>query len=218
MNLLNYQLVIFDWDGTLMDSIGQIVNALQQSCVDIGLPMPERDRAAYVIGLSIRDALQHVAPSATESQLDQLLQRYRHHYLKSENDIFLYPNALELMQILQQHHIKMAVATGKNRVGLNRVLNTSPLQSFFSTTRCADESEPKPSAAMVNEILDELDIHKSKAIVVGDTSHDVWMAKNAKVDVIALTQGAHTRHELEKSEPTLILETIGQLHNQINPA
>ncbi len=218
MNLLNYPLVIFDWDGTLMNSVGQIVNALQQSCVDINLPMPSYEGAAYAIGLSIQEVLRQVAPTATPDQLEQLLNRYRYHYLKSENEIFLYPKALELMQSLQQHNIKMAVATGKNRVGLNRVLKTSPLQSFFATTRCADESEPKPSAAMVNEILEELGVHSSQAIVIGDTTHDVWMAKNAKVNVVALTQGAHSRDELEKSEPTLILDHIAQLYEHINRA
>jgi phosphoglycolate phosphatase len=207
----NYQLIIFDWDGTIVDSVGHIVYSIQQSCVDLNQPVPTREQAQYVIGLGLNDALKHISPTASPDTVAQLLDRYRYHYINSESTVFPFPSVLEQIEQFYEQKILMAVATGKNRAGLDRALNTSSLKSFFSTTRCADESDPKPSPKMVLEILEELSFKPEDALVVGDTTHDILMAQQAKVDVVALAQGAHPEDQLRQANPTVLLSSISEL-------
>jgi phosphoglycolate phosphatase len=208
---MNYKLLIFDWDGTLVDSIGHIVYSLQQSCLDVGYPVPEREKAAYVIGFSIMDALTYLCPDADKLTQQKLLERYRYHYIKGENQVFLFPSVLEQLQQFTQQGLTLAVATGKNRAGLNRALKHSDTAHFFATTKCADESDPKPSPTMVKEILEETGFKTSESLVIGDTTHDIQMAFHAGVDSLAVAQGAHSFDLLKASSALATLSSISQL-------
>jgi len=179
MDARRFDLVIFDWDGTLADSTSIIANALQCACRDMGCVVPDDEAARYVIGLGLADALRHVAPSLSPADYPRLSAHYRNHYLSREPDIPLFPGARALLGELRQGGYRLGVATGKSRVGLDRALAFHALQEIFDATRCADEGLPKPDADMVLHLLDKLQVEPTRALVVGDTTHDLLMAANA---------------------------------------
>lgn len=206
-----YQAVIFDWDGTVMDSTHSIVAAIQAACVDLALPMPATHEASWVIGLSFESALHRVVPQLTAQNMPRFLERYRIHFLLRDPDIKLFDGIVELFAELRARRVFVGVATGKSRVGLQRNLDTLQMHSTFDLTRCADESFGKPHPGMLLEIMDELNLEPEQLLMVGDTTHDIQMATNAGVDSMAVTYGAHDKTTLLSAEPTILVSSIRQM-------
>ncbi|HEY9281237.1 MAG TPA: HAD-IA family hydrolase [Eoetvoesiella sp.] len=214
-----YGAVVFDWDGTIMDSTHSIVSAIQDACADLELPIPSVTSASWVIGLSLESALYHAVPTLTAEKLPLFLERYRFHFLKKDPEIKLFDGIPELLAELRGREVLLGVATGKSRIGLDRVLRTMQLQTHFEITRCADESFSKPHPGMLLEIMNELNLQPEQVLMVGDTSHDVQMAHNAGVDSLAVTYGAHDRTTLLAAEPTFMVRNVKEmqawLHNRV---
>lgn len=206
-----YRAVVFDWDGTLMDSTHTIVTAIQSACADLELPVPDVGNASWVIGLSLESALYHVAPTLTADQMPHFVERYRFHFLNRDPQIKFFDGALNLLASLREQGVMLGVATGKSRAGLDRVLRAQGLLDFFHVTRCADESFGKPHPGMLLEIIDELDMAPERCVMVGDTTHDVLMARNAGIDSLAVTYGAHDRATLLSAEPTSLASSVKEM-------
>ena len=206
-----FELLVFDWDGTLMDSAGAIVASIQASCRDLGLPVPERERASHVIGLGLKDALAYAVPELPPSDYGRLAERYRHHYLARDPDIELFPGMHEMLSGLKQRGYLLAVATGKTRAGLERVLEATQLKQYFDASRCADETHSKPHPAMLQELMQELLIEPEATLMIGDTAHDVQMAVNAGVAALAVCYGAHPRDSLTAFNPLACIDTPQEL-------
>ena len=160
-----FELLVFDWDGTLMDSAAAIIASIQLSCSDLGLPVPERERAAHVIGLGLKDALSYAVPELPPSDYGKLAERYRHHYLARDPDIELFPGMREMLVALKESGHVLAVATGKSRAGLERVLEATRLKQYFDSSRCADETHSKPHPAMLQELMQELTIEPAATLM-----------------------------------------------------
>lgn len=197
---MNYDLVIFDWDGTLMDSTRLIARSLQRACEDVGIPVPSERDALFVIGLNMRDSFRHVAPMLDREGQERLSERYRHHFLAGENEAPLFPGVREMLAELHRRGWRLAVATGKARRGLERALDTTGLREWFEATRCADEGFAKPHPDMLLMLLDMTGVEPHRALMVGDTTHDLELAANAGVDAVAVSYGAH-HEELLLSRP-----------------
>ncbi|MGE4125988.1 MAG: HAD-IA family hydrolase [Pusillimonas sp.] len=212
----HYDAVIFDWDGTLMDSTGTIVTSIQMACADLGLPVPDRQRASWVIGLSLESALYHVAPDLQADDLEHFVARYKHHFFQRDQEMPLFDGVPPLLHVLREQRVKLAVATGKGRVGLDRVLATSQLGGYFDMTRCADESHGKPHPGMLHDIMGQLGLDPESVLMVGDTTHDVQMAHNAGVDSIAVSYGAHDVPTLQESNPTVLVHSVAEMHDWLS--
>lgn len=191
-----YDLVIFDWDGTIMDSTGLIAECIQQACRDMGLAVPPESEAKWVIGLGFLQSVEHVAPGLDRERQLELAESYRRHFVARENESPLYEGIPELLAGLRARERRLAVATGKARRGLDRALASSGLAPYFEATRCADEGFPKPHPDMVLKLLDETGVEAGRALVVGDTTHDLELAANAGVDAVAVCYGAHDEARL----------------------
>ena len=186
-----YELVIFDWDGTLMDSTGLIASCIQEACREMDLAVPADSAAKWVIGLGFLQSVEHVAPGLDPERQREFAERYRRQFLAREHEAPLFGGIPELLAELRGRETRLAVATGKARRGLDRVLDASGLRPYFEATRCADEGFPKPHPDMVLYLLDATGVAAERAIVVGDTTHDLELAANAGVDAIAVSYGAH---------------------------
>lgn len=208
-----YSAVIFDWDGTVMDSTHSIVTAIQNACADLSLPVPSRHEASWVIGLSLESALYRCVPTLSASQYPQFIERYRHHFFSRDSDMVLFEGVEQVFSDLKNRQVVLGVATGKSRVGLDRVLQTASLHSVFDATRCADESMGKPHPAMLFELMEELSLQPEQVLMVGDTTHDVHMATAAGVDSMAVTYGAHDKQTLLEAQPTVMVSTVRDMHN-----
>lgn len=206
-----YELIIFDWDGTLMDSAGTIVDCIQAACADLGLPIPSRAAASHIIGLGLTDAMTQLLPQLPSEQYPRLVEAYRRHYLSRDADIPLFPGAVELIADLYDRGHLLAVATGKARRGLDRALQHSGLGQFFHASRTADETRSKPHPAMIEELLDELQVPAERTLMVGDTSHDLLMARNAGVAALAAGYGAHPAESLFDYEPVALCHAFEDL-------
>lgn len=207
-----FDLIVFDWDGTLMDSTGAIVKCIQASARDLGLPVPARELAAHVIGLGLQEALEKAVPGLDPRHYPRMVERYRHHYLSQDHELTLFDGVREMLQDLSQQGYFLAVATGKSRVGLARALHAAELISFFDATRCADETFSKPHPAMLNELTRELGQEMARTVMIGDTTHDLQMAINAGAAGVAVHYGAHPPHELQALAPVYAAESVPALH------
>lgn len=207
-----FDLIVFDWDGTLMDSTATIVRCIQAAAKDLGLPVPDDRAAAYVIGLGLQEALQVAMPGLDHRHYPKLVERYRYHYLTKDHGLALFPGVREMLEDLSQEGYFLAVATGKTRVGLNRALHAADLLALFDATRCADETFSKPHPAMLHELTRELGQDLKRTVMIGDTTHDLQMAKNAGAASVAVDYGAHPIHELEALEPAFVAASVPQLH------
>ena len=190
-----FDLIVFDWDGTLMDSTGTIASSIQRACADLGLPVPSNERANHVIGLGLTDALAYAVPELTKDQVPQMVERYRHHYLSRDAELVLFSGIREIIVALKDGGHYVAVATGKSRIGLDRAMNACGLRPLFDATRCADECRSKPDPQMLWELGDELGVRSDRMLMIGDTTHDLQMAANAGAHALAVSYGAH-RHEM----------------------
>ena len=196
-----FDLVVFDWDGTLMDSAAAITRSLQSACRDLDFPVPAEERARYVIGLGLDDAMAHILPDLDPSHYPSVRERYRHHFLLNDAGTTLFPGARETIKGLHEAGFLLAVATGKSRRGLDRALAATGLRPYFHATRCADEAASKPHPAMLLELMDELGVAPERTLMIGDTTHDMGMARAAGVARLAASYGAHARQTLLEYEP-----------------
>ncbi len=206
-----YDLLIFDWDGTLMDSTTTIATCLQAACVAVGEPEPPLELAKHVIGLGLRDALELCAPNCPADKYPELAQHYRIAFLEQDAHLQLFPGVIDMFAYLRSQGYRFAVATGKHRKGLDRVLSQSGLAHWFDATRTADETASKPSPKMVFELLEQLTTPAHRALVIGDTTHDMLMASQAGVAGFAVTQGAHDAAKLTTSKPAAMAANITEL-------
>ena len=206
-----FDLLVFDWDGTLLDSTGAIVEAVQAACRDLGLPEPSDEHASQVIGLGLADALRHSVPGLAEAQFPQMVERYKHHYLSRDHELRLFDGIRELLAELHASGFLLAVATGKSRKGLDRSLAHSGLGVYFSASRCADECFSKPHPQMLDELIEQFAVSPERTLMIGDTTHDLQMAINAGVAGLAVDYGAHSAQALDALNPLARLHTIGEL-------
>jgi phosphoglycolate phosphatase len=209
---MNYDLVIFDWDGTLMDSTRVISSSLQNACRDIGIAIPTERDALYVIGLGLTDSFNHVAPDLDHDGRRRLTERYRHHFLARENEAPLYHGVRDMLAELHARGTRLAVATGKARRGLDRALDSTGLRPWFEATRCADEGFAKPHPDMLLMLMDMTGVAPGRTLMVGDTTHDLELAANAGVDAVAVSYGAHDCALLDTRPAKARCASVAELH------
>ena len=206
-----FRLIVFDWDGTLVDSTGLIARSLQEACRDIGAAIPDERSARHVIGLGLGDALRHAAPAVPEARYAELAGRYRDHYVAREGDIPLFGGVRELLDELGAAGFLLAVATGKGRAGLERALALQGLTHRFFATRCADEDRPKPHPDMLLHLMDRAGAEPDATLMIGDTSHDLELARNAGAAAVAVSWGAHPADGLANFGALATVHTIAEL-------
>ncbi len=207
----NFDLLVFDWDGTLLDSTRAIVASVQAACRDLDLPEPSDEHARQVIGLGLADALRHSVPDLGEERFPQMIERYKFHYLSRDHELSLFDGVSELIAELHSSGYFLAVATGKSRRGLDRSLTDSGLSIFFPATRCADECHSKPHPQMLEELMAEFEVTPERTLMIGDTTHDLQMAINAGVAGLAVDYGAHSAVALDSLNPLARLQSIEEL-------
>jgi phosphoglycolate phosphatase len=206
-----YDLIVFDWDGTVMDSTAVIAGSIQAACRDLGLTIPDDETARHVIGLGLDQALRYAVPDMPEEMRPDLIARYKYHFLAQDEAISLFEGARETIAELHDAGYRLGVATGKSRAGLNRAMESTGMKSFFHATRTADQTFSKPDPAMLLELMEELDSIAGRTLMVGDTTHDLLMAQNAKVDVVAVGHGAHTPEQLQELNPLALTSDFAEL-------
>lgn len=207
-----YRVIVFDWDGTLIDSASTIVECIQAASRDLGLPVPTRARASHVIGLGLQDALRFAVPGLPSAETRDFVARYRAHFLAREDEMRPFEGIEALLEGLLARGLRLAVATGKSRRGLERALDACGLRAHFVASRCADETQPKPHPAMLRELMTQLVVDAHEALMVGDTSHDLEMARDANVDAVAVSYGAHPEAALRALAPLACVDSVDALH------
>ena len=208
----HHELIVFDWDGTLMDSTHVIAASLRDACADVGIAVPSEDDARYVIGLGLEDTFNHVAPGLDADGRRRLSERYRHHFLAREGAVPLYDGVVEMLADLHGRGRRLAVATGKARRGLERALDATGLRRWFEATRCADEGFAKPHPDMLLMLLDITGVVPAQAVMVGDTTHDLELAANAGLDAVAVSYGAHPESLLATRPAQARCASVSELH------
>ncbi len=208
---MRYDLIVFDWDGTIMDSAALIAETMIAACTQMGLPTPSAEQARHVIGMGMIEAIQHVAPDLPSEQLPKLLNNYRAHYLPREKALRPFDGIAQLLQSLDKAGHLLAVATGKPRVGLERGLEATGFRKHFVASRCADESRPKPDPDMLLHLIEITGTVAERTLMIGDTSHDLLMAHNAGVDAAAVTYGAQPRLFLEQHPARVVVDSVSEL-------
>lgn len=214
-----YKLIIFDWDGTLMDSQGRIVECLKASQEEMNLATKSETEFKNVIGLGLNEAIQHLYPDLDRNRVEKFADLYRNCYLKKEHaPLNLFQQVMELLHDLKQTGVMLAIATGKARRGLDHALQQVGLKQFFHASRCADETLSKPHPQMLEEILDEFALSPQDAIMVGDTEYDLVMAQSIQMDAIAVSYGVHERERLLSFQPVACMANVTELANFLKPA
>lgn len=208
---MRYSLIVFDWDGTLIDSAGGIVECIQAAARDLRLPVPTRETASHVIGLGLHDSLRTAVPTLPEDKYREFAEAYRRHFLARQGSMVLFPGVRELVQDLHAAGYRLAVATGKSRRGLDHALESTALRRYFAASRCADETNPKPHPAMLLELMELLAAAPGQALMIGDTSHDLEMAQSAGVDAVAVSYGAHPGAALRALAPRACVASVFEL-------
>jgi phosphoglycolate phosphatase len=208
-----FDLIAFDWDGTLFDSTGLIVRCIQSACRDLGVAVPSDADAAYVIGLGLHDALQHAVPGLPAERYPELGQRYRHHYFANKDALVLFTGTLPMLQALKARNHLLAVATGKNRRGLDDALAHSQLHGMFDATRTADETAGKPHPLMLQQLMAQLGVPPERTLMIGDTTHDLMLARNAGTARVGVSFGAHDHEAFAEHSPLFVAHSTDELHH-----
>jgi phosphoglycolate phosphatase len=208
-----FDLIAFDWDGTLFDSTALITRCIQAACADLGVPVPSDKDASYVIGMGLVDALQHAAPGLPRERYPELGQRYRHHYFAKQHEVVLFDGTIAMLQALKARNHWLAVATGKSRRGLDEALATVELQRTFDGTRTADETASKPHPQMLLELMREFGVAPERTLMIGDTTHDLQLALNAGAASVGVSYGAHTPENFSDFRPLHVAHSVGDLHD-----
>ncbi|QHE85091.1 HAD family hydrolase [Hydrogenophaga sp. BPS33] len=211
-----FDLIAFDWDGTLFDSTALIARCIQAAVIDVGGTPPSREAASYVIGMGLMQALEHAAPDVPREKYPLLGQRYRHHYMAAQNDLSLFEGVLPMLGELKQRHHWLTVATGKSRRGLDEVLDTVELKGMFDGSRTADETAGKPSPLMLHELMREFGVEPSRILMIGDTTHDLQMALNAGCASVGVSYGAHEPATFDALRPLRVVHSVRELHDWLN--
>ena len=212
MHTRRFDLIAFDWDGTLFDSTAIITRCIQAAVVDVGGEKPTDQAASYVIGMGLMQALAHAAPDVSPDRYPQLGERYRHHYLTHHNDLSLFDGVLPLLNALRARNHTLAVATGKSRRGLDDTLQSVALQGMFDGSRTADETAGKPDPRMLHELMREFGVEPARTLMVGDTTHDLLMARNAGCPCVGVSYGAHDHIAFDAYAPLYVAHSVGELH------
>ncbi len=207
-----FDLIAFDWDGTLFDSTALIVGCIQAAVRDVGGQVPTRERAAWVIGLGLAQALAHAAPDVPPERHPALVERYRHYWFARQHEVTLFDGVVPLLHALRSRGHRLAVATGKSRRGLDLALQTVALRDLFDDSRTADETASKPHPQMLLELMEALDVPPERTLMIGDTTHDLEMARNAGCAAVAVTYGAHDHSGLRALQPLYVAESVADLH------
>ncbi len=208
-----FDLIAFDWDGTLFDSTALIARCIQQACSDLGLAVPSLADASYVIGLGLGDALRHAAPGLPPERYPELGQRYRKHYIARQDDLVLFDGTLAMLQALKARNHWLAVATGKARRGLDHALAQSQIGPLFDATRTADETASKPDPKMLIELMAEFGVDPARTLMIGDTTHDLQLAVNAGCARVGVSFGAHDHASFEPFDPLFVAHSTRDLHD-----
>ncbi len=207
-----FDLIAFDWDGTLYDSTAIIVRCIQEAVRDVGGTVPSDQSAAWVIGMSLSQALAHAAPDVPPARHAELGNRYRYHYLKHQEDLSLFDGVMPMLQALRERGHLLAVATGKSRRGLDELLHTDALRGVFDASRTADETAGKPHPLMLQELMAEFGVPPERTLMIGDTTHDLQMALNAGCASVGVSYGAHESASFEPLNPLFVAHNLRELH------
>ena len=206
-----FDLIAFDWDGTLFDSTAIIVRCIQEAVRDVGGTVPSDEAAGYVIGLGLMQALAHAAPDVPPENYPRLGERYRFHYMRHQDDLSLFKGVLPMLEALRERGHLLAVATGKSRRGLDEVLHSTALKGLFQSSRTADETAGKPHPLMLQELMAELGTLPERTLMIGDTTHDLQMALNAGCPSLGVSYGAHEPASFEVLQPLAVLHSVAEL-------
>lgn len=208
----SYDLIVFDWDGTLMDSADKIVRCFRNALRDSALPDPGDEPIRQIIGLGLDEALAALLPDHGDADRRRAVDRYREYFLHLDADqSVLFPGVREGLTEMNDGGYLMAVATGKSRRGLHRVLTETGLAPVFAATRCADEARSKPHPQMLLDILEVTGMEASRALMIGDTVYDMDMARHAGVDALAVTYGVHRLDQLQACDPLGCLDSFDEV-------
>ena len=208
-----YDLIAFDWDGTLFDSTAIITRCIQLAVADVGGTVPSDTQAAYVIGMALMPALAHAAPDVPKERYPLLGERYRHHYMRHQDDISLFEGVLPMLAALKARHHWITVATGKGRAGLNQALHSAQLLGVFDGSRTADETAGKPHPMMLHELMREFGVEPERTLMIGDTTHDLQMARNSGCDAVGVAYGAHSHDGFAALAPVHVAHSVRDLHD-----
>ncbi|MGI4778482.1 MAG: HAD family hydrolase [Janthinobacterium lividum] len=206
-----FDLIAFDWDGTLFDSTRMIARCIQAAVVDVGGAEPSEQDAAWVIGLGLAEALARAAPDVPREKYIELGARYRYHYLQLQDDLVLFDGVLPMLDALKARGHRLAVATGKSRRGLNEVLATVALRDRFDDSRTADETQGKPHPRMLLELMEALDVTPERTLMIGDTTHDLQLAINAGCASVGVSYGAHEPGSFASLNPLHVAHSTADL-------
>ena len=207
-----FDLIAFDWDGTLYDSTQIIVRCIQAAVVDVGGARPSDTAAAYVIGMALMQALAHAAPDVPPEKYTELGNRYRYHYLQHQDDLSLFEGVLPMLDGLKARQHLLTVATGKSRRGLDEALRTVELAGVFVGSRTADVTAGKPDPLMLHELMQEFGVEPSRVLMIGDTTHDLQMAVNAGCASVGVSYGAHTPEDFGALNPLHVAHSVADLN------
>ena len=207
-----YDLLIFDWDGTIIDSEASIINSMKAAARDLTLNEPADAAVRNIIGLGLPEAIRTIFHDADDALVSALRERYVHHFLSADpTQSNFFPGVEETLRSLHKEGFRLAVATGKSRRGLNRVLADTQLGSLFEITKCADETASKPDPMMLEEILFMTDLPSHRAVMIGDTEYDLEMGYRAKMDTVAVSYGAHAMERLTQWNPVKEIDEFCEL-------
>lgn len=209
-----FDLIIFDWDGTLMDSVAKIVRCFQEAMNELNISSPSVDEIRNIIGLGMEEAMNILLPNHSSAEKNKVIDVYRDHFLeRDKTDMPFFSGVESGLQQLQSHGYQLAVATGKNRKGLDRLLGLHDFDKYFTATRCSDESCSKPNPKMIHDLLSQTKIAPEKAIMIGDSTYDMEMACNAKIECIAVNYGVHDCQQLKQYKPKDCLDSFSDVMN-----
>ncbi len=206
-----FDLICFDWDGTLFDSTALIVRCIRAAVADVGGTVPDETQASWVIGLGLAEAMARAAPDLPPERVPDLVARYRHHYFAAQHEVILFEGGRPLLDELAACEHRLAVATGKGRRGPDAALDGSGLRARFDATRTAEETAGKPHPQMLLELMEELGASPERTLMIGDTTHDLEMARNAGCAGIAVGYGAHPAEEFAPYAPLLVAHSVPEL-------
>lgn len=213
MTFRRFDLIAFDWDGTLFDSTAIIARCIQAAVLDVGGQKPSDEAASYVIGMGLMQALAHAAPDVPKERYPLLGDRYRHHYFAIQHEISLFEGVLPMLAELKARGHLLVVATGKSRRGLDEALATSTLAGTFDASRTADQTAGKPDPLMLRELMAEFDVPPERTLMIGDTTHDLQMALNAGCASVGVSYGAHEPQAFVELKPLVVAHDVAQLRD-----
>jgi phosphoglycolate phosphatase len=216
MTFRRFDLIAFDWDGTLFDSTAIIARCIQAAVLDVGGQKPSDEAASYVIGMGLMQALAHAAPDVPKERYPLLGDRYRHHYFAIQHEINLFEGVLPMLAELKSRGHLLVVATGKSRRGLDEALATSTLAGTFDASRTADQTAGKPDPLMLRELMAEFDVPPGRTLMIGDTTHDLQMALNAGCASVGVSYGAHEPEAFVELKPLVVAHDVVQLRDWLH--